>query len=118
MNRCELELVCGLPCVENGPLIWFGFATGRGQTQAPNLRSRIMTPEPVGGLPVSAPTSESEGHRYRDGSILYKERVKCRDKPVVERAFASENHRIEGSKHICALRRGRRRGPRLTARGC
>ena len=42
---------------------------------------RIVTPKPRDGLPVSAPTSESEGHRYRDGLILYKERVKCRDKP-------------------------------------
>ena len=60
MNRCELELVCGLPFVKNGPWIWFGFAAGLGQTQAPYLTFRIVTPEPVGGLPVSAPTSESE----------------------------------------------------------
>jgi len=40
-----------------------------------NLTIRIVTPEPWDGLPVSAPTSESEGHRYRDGLILYKERV-------------------------------------------
>ena len=82
MNRRELELVCGLPSGENGPWIWFGFTAGRGQTQAPNLSSRIMTPEPVGGLPVSAPTSESEGHRYRDGLILYKERVKLKRQAV------------------------------------
>lgn len=93
MNRRELELVCGLPSVENGPCIWFGFTAGLGQTQAPYLTFRIVTPEPVGGLPVSAPTSESEGHRYRDGLILYKERMKCRDKPVVKRG-TSENHRI------------------------
>jgi len=34
-NRRELELVCGLPSVKNGPWIWFGFAAGQGQTQAP-----------------------------------------------------------------------------------
>jgi hypothetical protein len=28
-----------------------------------------MTPEPGGGLPVPASTSETSGHRYRDGSI-------------------------------------------------
>ena len=63
-----------------------------------DLTFRIVTPEPVGGLPVSAPTSESEGHRYRDGLILYKERMKCRDKPVVEQGSASENHRTQITK--------------------
>jgi len=45
--------------MENGHWIWFGFTAGLGRDTSANLIFRIVSPEPVDGLLVSPPTSES-----------------------------------------------------------
>ena len=66
-----------------------GRAWDRHQRQS---NARIATPEPVGGLLVSAPTSESFGHRYRDGLISSRRGESLRQAGGEVRE-ANENHR-------------------------